>query len=280
MTDVDGSRYSILARCLQAASGALPGDQEGKLCLITEEDNDLMETTWEGSKVVNQEYITSDVRTNTPAAYLYQDINQRLVFYVNSENILKCSTYDSDDKTWEESDLGSISNQELHSDSGLCACSTPEGIRVYFQSPSGDLVGIAQQNGTWKELGSVQARPITGSPLTVSFSHSDSALYLYYVNTDKAIHYTSISFPDGKQQDAGFPGATFGTVIDQFMVFRGQTEANKDAYVLSSNKIFQVNSQGEKTELGSIEGGTFIPNTTEQRCRVVIFIMRYHTYYW
>lgn len=72
----DTSKYSVIARCLQAASGAVPMDQQGKLCLINEEDDDLMETIMEGSKLIDQDYIASGVRTNTPAAYLYQDYNQ------------------------------------------------------------------------------------------------------------------------------------------------------------------------------------------------------------
>ena len=73
---MDASKYTVIARCLQAASGAIPADQPGKLCLINEDDNDLMETIVEGGKLVNEDYIASGVKTNTPAAYLYQELSQ------------------------------------------------------------------------------------------------------------------------------------------------------------------------------------------------------------
>ena len=76
MGDNDVSKYSVIARCLQAASGAIPTDQQGRLLLINEEDDDLMESIMEGSKLIDQDYIASGVKTNTPAAYLYQDSNQ------------------------------------------------------------------------------------------------------------------------------------------------------------------------------------------------------------
>lgn len=121
-----------------------------------------------------------------------------MVFYANEENVLKCYSYNAKDTAWSEADLGPIPDQELHSDSGLCACFSPEGIRVYFQDPSGNLRGIAQQNSTWKELGTVLAKPAKGTPLSVSFSHSDSALYLYYMNVDGSLHFMTMSFPEGK----------------------------------------------------------------------------------
>lgn len=76
MTETDPSKYSVIARCLQAASGALPADQPGKLCLINEDENDLMETIVEGNKLINEDYIASGVKKNTPAAYLYQELSQ------------------------------------------------------------------------------------------------------------------------------------------------------------------------------------------------------------
>lgn len=125
-------------------------------------------------------------------------IAQRQVFFVSEENILKCYTYNAKDAEWSEADLGAVADQELHPDSGLCACSNPEGIRVYFQDPSGDLKGIARQNGTWKDLGAVPAKPGNQTPLSVSFSQSDSTLYLYYMHEEGGLHYMAMNFPDGE----------------------------------------------------------------------------------
>jgi len=266
---MDAGRYSIIARCLQSASGALPPDQEGKLCLIKEDENDLMEMIMEGSNLVNQDYITSGVKTNTPAAYLYQEFAQRRVFCVSEEDILKCYSYDANESTWSEVDLGPAAGQQLHPESGLCACFNPEGIRVYFQDPSGSLRGIALQNGTWTELGTVPAKPARGTPLSIAFSNS--TFYLYYMNADGYLHYLNMAIPDGKWKDNLFPESKFTTTVDKFMAFRGETEAEMEAYFLSSNKITRVDVAGTRSELGSIEGGVFVPNKTEQ-CWSVCYI--------
>jgi hypothetical protein len=55
------------------------------------------------------------------------------------------------------------------------------------------------------------------------------------------------------------------------MAFRGETEAEMEAYFLSSNKISRVDVSGKRSELGSIEGGVFVPNKSEQ-CWSVAYI--------
>ena len=119
--------------------------------------------------------------------------DQRLVFCVSEDDILKCYSYNAKAKRWLEEDLGAVSGQELHPESGLCACFDREGIRAYFQEPPGNLKGIARQNGTWKDLGVMSAKPGEGTPLSVSFSPSSSTLYLYYMHKDKSLHYLTMA---------------------------------------------------------------------------------------
>lgn len=119
-----------------------------------------------------------------------------MVFCVSEEDILKCYSYDANESIWSELDLGPAAGQQLHQESGLCACFNPEGVRVYFQDPSSSIKGIAMQNGAWTELGTVPAKPAQGTPLSVAFSNS--TFYLYYMNVDGYLHYLHMSVPGGK----------------------------------------------------------------------------------
>ena len=67
----------------------------------------------------------------------------------------------------------------------------------------------------------------------------------------------------------------FDTPVDNFMAFRGETDAEMEAYFLSSNKIFQIDGAGKRVELGSVEGGTFVPTKTDQcwsRCYIPVLV--------
>ena len=72
----DSSKYEVISRCLQAAGGAVPADQPQSLYLVTEEDNELMESLVEGSVAMDQDRIATEVKANTPVAYLYKNANE------------------------------------------------------------------------------------------------------------------------------------------------------------------------------------------------------------
>lgn len=74
----DGSKYEVLSRCLQAASGAVPADADepNALYLVHEEDGQLVERLMEGSEPTDQDRIATDVKPHTPAAYLYKSADE------------------------------------------------------------------------------------------------------------------------------------------------------------------------------------------------------------
>lgn len=57
------------AHYLAAPAGAMSRD-ETAMCLITEEDSDLIEKLWTGTEVSDQVFIASGVKKSTPAVYL------------------------------------------------------------------------------------------------------------------------------------------------------------------------------------------------------------------
>ena len=70
---LDASKYEVLSRCLSAASGAVPGDQPDSLYLVNEENGELLELLTAGGTKVDEDIIAGDVKTNTAAAYLYDN---------------------------------------------------------------------------------------------------------------------------------------------------------------------------------------------------------------
>ena len=83
---MDSSKYEVLSRCLQAARGAVPADQEDSLYLVHEEGNQLIERLMEGSEPTEQDRIATGVKSKTPAAYLYKDTDEvwGILFAFNS----------------------------------------------------------------------------------------------------------------------------------------------------------------------------------------------------
>ena len=117
------------------------------------------------------------------------------MFCVDKSDTLKFYKYEG---SWKAATLGSLPAQKLHTKGKLCATITPDGIVLYYQDPSGNLKGIEQRNGAWKALDTVSVKTQDASPLSVSFSESDSNLYLYYVGSDASLHYRVISYKSGK----------------------------------------------------------------------------------
>lgn len=63
------------AHYLSASAGAMSPD-ESTMCLIVEEDGDLIEKMWTGTEVSDQVFIATDVKKSTPAVYF---LNQFVV---------------------------------------------------------------------------------------------------------------------------------------------------------------------------------------------------------
>jgi hypothetical protein len=71
----DSAKYEVLSRCLQAASGAVPGDLDGNLLLVHVQNDGsshiLTESQMKGGTVVDEDMIGEGVKAKSPVAYLY-----------------------------------------------------------------------------------------------------------------------------------------------------------------------------------------------------------------
>ncbi|KAF2795303.1 hypothetical protein K505DRAFT_374011 [Melanomma pulvis-pyrius CBS 109.77] len=251
----DASKYEVVSRCLQAASGAVPGDLDDALYLIHVQSDGashfLKESQMEGSTTVESDKISTGVKERSPVAYLYDNFDERFAFAVDEENTLRFYTYDG---RWKESQLGSLPKQKLHPNSQLAACFTPTGIVVYFQDPSRKFSGVEEQGGVWKALTPLDVKTRDGTPLSVSFSEEESRLILNYIGEDKALHYLSVADSTGKFEDHTYPGTKFDKHVENFLVFRG--DQSTEAYFITpsetrnSSVLHRVDGDGNSAVLG------------------------------
>ena len=72
----DGTRYEIVSRCLDAASGAVPPDDPDSLYLVHAQGDKLVERCMNGSQTREQDEIATDIKNQSPAAYLYGDTEE------------------------------------------------------------------------------------------------------------------------------------------------------------------------------------------------------------
>lgn len=203
--------WQDLVDYLLAPSGAIPQESSG-IYLLDEEDNCLIEKLWSGSEILEQVFIAEDVRTNTPAVYLLDDDTvsnkrsmvrlralltcynlllpalQRLVFYVDTQNVLRRSRYDADEEEWQAVELEGGEDVIIPQKSKLSGCFTPGGQTVFFQNQSGQLQGIQIRDSTWELSSPVPAEPLEATRHLVIRS-ADGNLYLFYIGRDRYIHY-------------------------------------------------------------------------------------------
>lgn len=265
----DATKYEVVSRCLQAASGAVPADLEDTLYLIHVQSDGtshfLKESQMVGSTTVESDKVAAGVKDKSPVAYLYDNFDERYAFAVDTENTLRFYKYDG---RWKESQLGSLPKQNLHPDSQLAACFTPNGIVVYFQDPSGKFSGVEEQGGIWKTLTPLNVETRDGTPLSVSFSEEESRLILNYIGKDKALHYLSIAHSTGEFKDHTYPGTEFDKHVENFLVFRG--DQSTEAYFITpsetrnSSVLHRVDGDGKKAVLGYSTNGKFEPDSSAQ----------------
>ncbi|KAK6538244.1 hypothetical protein TWF694_011123 [Orbilia ellipsospora] len=245
--------WQDLVDYLLALSGAMPEEHSG-VYLLYEEDNCLIEKLWSGSETLEQVFIAEDVRTDTPALYLL-DENTRLVFYVDTENILKCSRYNTDEEEWqvEEGNRDFVIPQ----DSKLSGCFTDEGQIVFFQNQYGLLQGIKIQDSTWDLLSPVPAKPLEATRHSV-IRPADDNLYLFYIGQDRYIHYLAQHLETGKWHDNVLKSPTLDRTIINFMVIPDEEE-NFEAHLLTTDNLMGIDKQGERISFGKVVEGKFTP---------------------
>ncbi|KAK6523359.1 hypothetical protein TWF281_001339 [Arthrobotrys megalospora] len=246
--------WQDLVDYLLALSGAIPEEGTG-IYLLYEEDNCLIEKLWSGSEVLEQVLIAEDVRADTPALYLL-DGDTRLVFYVDTQNVLRRGRYDTDEEEWQVETEGE-GDVIIPQGSKLSGCFTPAGEQiVFFQNQSGRLQGIQIRDSTWELLSPTPAEPVEATRHLVIRS-ADESLYLFYIGRDGYIHYLVKGLETGEWQDNVLKSPIPGQIVN-FMVIPDE-DMKFEAHLLTADRLMGIDKQGGLIDFGKVVEGKFIP---------------------
>ncbi|KAK6329889.1 hypothetical protein TWF718_003316 [Orbilia javanica] len=251
--------WQDLVNYLLAPSGAIPQDIPG-IYLLSEEDNCLIEKLWCGSGISEQVFIAEDVRTDTPAVYLLND-DTRLVFYVDTQDVLRRCRYDTDEEEWqvEGEEEGDIIIPQT---SKLSGCFTDEGQTVFFQNGLGQLQGIRIQDSGCELLDATPAEPLEGTR-HFAIRSADKDLYLFYIGRDKYIHYLIEGSKPGEWHDDVLNSPALDQVVVNFMVIPDK-DMNFETHLLTSDRLIGIDKQGVLMDFGKVEGGKFTASTGKE----------------
>ncbi|KAK6354003.1 hypothetical protein TWF730_008423 [Orbilia blumenaviensis] len=251
--------WQDLVNYLSAPAGAIPQEIPG-IYLLSEEDNCLIEKLRCGSEVSAQVFIAEDVRTNTPAVYLLND-DTRLVFYVDTEDVLRHSRYDTDEEEWQGEGEGE-GDVIIPRTSKLSGCFTSGGQMVFFQNQSGLLQGVRIQGSACELLSPISAEPSEATPHFVIRS-ADENLYLFYIGRDRYIHYLIEGPEPGEWHDNVLRSPVLDQVVVNFMVIPDK-DMNFEAYLLTTDMLVGIDKYAELMDFGKVRGGKFTASSGKE----------------
>lgn len=136
---------------------------------------------------------------------------KRLVFFVDSNNILQCYRFDKAAEEWEQVDLKGEKPLDVHSDSQLSGSFAADGGQVvFFEDLSGQLQGIhisGDGGGEWTSLPPIPAQLRQGAAHS-SILGSDECRHMLYIHHDNHIHLIT-SGPDSVEWNGMFNPFSF-----------------------------------------------------------------------
>ncbi|KAK6504692.1 hypothetical protein TWF481_006631 [Arthrobotrys musiformis] len=252
--------FQAIVDYLLALSGAIPHETPG-VYLLYEEDDCLIEKLCAGSDTLENVFITEDIRVDTPALYLLDD-DKRFIFFVDTENVLRRSRYDADEEEW-QAELEGEGDIIIPQGSKLSGYFTPEGQVVFFQNQSGLLQGIEIRDSNWELLSPVPAaEPLEGTRHLV-LRTSDGDLYLFYIGRDRYIHYSVLSLETGEWHDNVLKSPVLDQAVVNFIVIAGE-DMKFETYLLTADRLMEIDKQGELLDLGKVVAGVFTPNSGKE----------------
>ncbi|KAI0449237.1 hypothetical protein F5B21DRAFT_494987 [Xylaria acuta] len=252
-----------LVQYLKAASGAIPLDKPG-IYLVSEEAGDLIEKCWTGIEIADQVFIASDVRENTPALYLL-DKDERRVFCVDKNNILRCYEYNAEEEEWGEISLSGNQEVTIHPSSQLSGGIVTSGQIVFFQDPSGRLQGVQIQNdGSWEAIPEVPIRSQQGTAHSIIVS-DDNVLHMLYIHQDNYIHHLATNLETSEWYDSTLPGTRLESDQVTNFIAISDDDLNFEICALSSaEKLIRIDKEGVRTELGRISQNQFVATSSRE----------------
>lgn len=261
----------LLARTLISAGFARAGDDENKTYLLEIQDGELIEKPWVGGYATGETPITSDVRENTSATYLFPfGDDTRLVFFISEDNLIECYVFDEETSAdWHDTKLGETSKIVTGPNSKLSSNLAPEGGKILaYEDADGQLVVVTRfpTDEEWKKLDLPATEPLSGTPLSLTYIQEN--LHLFYVGQDSNIHDLARDASGERWSDSIVPNTACDEPIRNFTVTADPGSDKIQVAILAGDYVWLVNEEKGKTRLGEVlEDGRLELDDKEQNGR-------------
>jgi hypothetical protein len=244
-----------LVRNLLAAGGTTDAAGEINYFLFVDAKKSFLNCQhWKGETLSTQELLVDSVRPNSTAALIITP-KEKIAISISPSSTLQVHTYDQDESEWTESEESPIANKAVHPNGKLVASPDASGrYYIFFQDPSKSLISL--QYDTWTRI-TLPVSPIAGTP--ISTLATEDELHVYYISASDNFIHGAVRGSDGVWKDEVAIKYAFTEEIRSFCL--GENES----YVLTAkNTLLKVSAEGNKTQLGTVKDGKFVPETKEE----------------
>jgi hypothetical protein len=257
------SQMQELGRCLLANGYAwIPGG-DSYLLYVDSNTSSLICKCWTGNAFTDQMLITTNVRPNSTASYLFDPTGQvaPYVVCISPSSTLCALRYNDVEEDWIDDDC--VAPCKVHPSGKLAAFfSADKRICIFFQDPLGRLIYLSSSG----DIVVLAAAVVVGSP--ISATNIDDTWYVFYISAeDNRIHYVFRGHA-GEWHDAIFGKCTMPANIKQFVVKPIHERDTFTVYLLTERKtLLRVTQEGGQTLLGTMdETGEFVSAIHADRC--------------
>jgi len=214
----------------------------------------LISKHWNGSTFGDQELIATNVRENSPAAYLITPTT-RLIMCISSASTLLVFRYDDEEEEWIQD--AAVPRLEVHSTGKFAASMSCDGhFCVFFQDARGRLIHLDESWFSTILLVDI----LDGSPISTVVINEKT--HVVYISAEDHCMHDLSGDVGGKWDDVVMVGCAFDIKIERFIVAENESSGALEAYVLTEARdIIQVIAEGEgtKRDLGKVdESGNFV----------------------
>ncbi|KAI8716971.1 hypothetical protein NCS52_00992000 [Fusarium sp. LHS14.1] len=250
------SQVKTIVRVLRSAGSITLGN--GNLVLLSIEAGRLVEKIYDGDDLKDQRLIADNVKDGSSAVYAASEKNV-FVLYVDQDDHIRASEFDSDSEEWDDADLGDI-DVTVHPDSHLAIANIHSASLVFYQGADGVIKSINhdQESNQWTEGFPVPGSAAPGTP--ISAYSTDKALAVSFIGQDKSVHVHSRDFESGEWSESTLSG-TWDNSVTSIIVSQDVETGTFEAFALVGTTVDHIKKDGTRAALGSIQNGDFVPAT-------------------
>ncbi|KAL2184046.1 hypothetical protein L209DRAFT_757387 [Thermothelomyces heterothallicus CBS 203.75] len=224
--------------------------------------------------------VTLDAKETSPALYLVargasfvfgeaDGEHERLVFYVDKSDHLRCTAWNDEEEFWDELEMNGLeAPMTVHSESQLSgATGSHDELWVVYQNPKLETVALARREGRWSTVGVVSADvPPGAAHVALADPKSVDRLNLFFATEKGEICHAYSDFVKREWTRAIVKNSLFPGGISRFTVVPTEPDGSYNIYgTTRDHKLFLLSSGGDRVELGRIDGDRFVGESRAER---------------